>query len=141
MALVFLFEFVDLVIDFVERAHLVEGESDDAALLGDGLQDALTNPPHGIRDELESARLIEFLGSLDQADVTFVDEVGKCESLMLILLGYRYDKSQVGGDELILGSFAIGTALLYFLCQFNFFINGNQWCTTNFNEVFVQSFA
>ena len=73
MALVFLFDFIDLVIDFVERAHLVEGESDDAALLGDGLQDALTNPPHGIRDELESARLIEFLGSLDQADVTLVN--------------------------------------------------------------------
>ena len=60
---------------------------------------------------------------------------------MLILFCHGHNETQVGGDELILGSFAIGTALLYFLCQFNFFINGNQWCTTNFNEVFVQSFA
>ena len=47
-ALVLLLELGYLVLDFRQRANLVEGQAHDAALLGDGLQDALTNPPHGV---------------------------------------------------------------------------------------------
>ena len=71
-----LFELVEYFVDLVDRANLIEGQPDDTALLGDGLQDALTNPPDGVGDKLETSRLVELLGSLDEPHVTLVDEVG-----------------------------------------------------------------
>ena len=52
---------------------LVQRQAHDAALLCDGLQDALANPPYGIGDKFESARFVEFLSSLYKSQVTFVD--------------------------------------------------------------------
>ena len=56
----------------VERTHLVQRESHDAALLCYCLKDALADPPHGVGDELEASGLIEFLCGLDESDVAFV---------------------------------------------------------------------
>ena len=88
VTLVLLLEFVDFVINLAQRTYLVQRQSDDTALLGNGLQDGLANPPYGIADELETACLVEFLCGLDQADVTLVNQVGQCQPLVLILFGY-----------------------------------------------------
>ena len=48
VTLVLLLKLVDLVVNLVERAYLVEGQTHNAALLGNGLQDALANPPHSV---------------------------------------------------------------------------------------------
>src|SRR5574344_1088927 len=141
MTLVLLLKLVDLVVDLVERTHLVERQAHDAALLGYGLQDALANPPHGIADKLESSCLVEFLGSLDKTDVTLVNQISKSESLMLILLCHRNDESQVGCHQLVLGSLALRTTLAYLLCQLNLLVNGDKRCTTDFHKILVQSFA
>ena len=52
--------------DLIERPHLVERETDDTGVLGDGLEDRLTDPPHSVGDELEASRLVEFLRRLNQ---------------------------------------------------------------------------
>src|SRR5574344_230533 len=141
MTLVLLLKLVNLVVDLVERPHLIERQAHDAALLCNGLQDALANPPYCIGYKLESTCLVEFLGSLDKPDVTLVNQISKSESLVLILLCYRHDESQVGCHQLVLGSLALRTSLAYLLCQLNLLVDGDKRCTTDFHKILVQSFA
>ena len=72
---VFLFEAVRLAVDAVYGTHLIEGQPDDTALLGNSLQNALPNPPHGIGDKLKTTRLVKLLGSFDKSHVALVDKV------------------------------------------------------------------
>ena len=72
-----LLQLANLFLQLVEGSQLVARQAHNAAVLGDGLQDALTNPPHGIADELEATCLVEALGGLDQSHIAFVDEVGQ----------------------------------------------------------------
>ena len=118
-----LLELVDLVANLIQRSNLIQGQAHDTALLGNSLEDGLANPPHGIGDELETACLIKLLGSLDEADVTLVDEVGERQTLMLVLLGHGNDETQIGCHKLVLGTFALWATLSDFLCQFYFLIN------------------
>ena len=73
VALVFLFEAVDFVVDFVQTTYLIERQTNDTTLLSNSLEDALTDPPYGVADELKSTCFIKFLCGLDQADVTLVN--------------------------------------------------------------------
>ena len=137
-ALMNLLEAVDLLIDLAQGTTLVQRQAHDATLLGNSLKDALTNPPYGIGDEFETTSLIKFLSSLYQSDVTFVDQVGQCQTLMLVLLGYRDDKAEVGGYQTFLCSLAIRAALTDGLCQFNLLINGHKGLTTDFHKVLIE---
>ena len=64
-----------LLFDFVDDAHLIQGQTYDTRLVGDGLQDGLAYPPNRVGDELETARFVKTLRRLDQSQVTLVDEV------------------------------------------------------------------
>ena len=69
-ALVFLLKSVDFLVYLVERTHLVQRQSHDAALFCYCLEDALANPPYSIGDEFEAAGLIEaFCKTLDRKSV------------------------------------------------------------------------
>ncbi len=104
-------------VDLRQRTHLVKWQAHHTALFGDGLQDALAYPPHGIADELKPAGLIKFLCSLHQSNVALIDEVGQRQSLMLVLFGHRNDETQVSRDEFVLGTLALLTATPYLLGQ------------------------
>src|SRR5690606_2886229 len=83
------------------RAGAVERDTDDPALLGQRLENGLADPPDRIGYELDPLGLVEFVGSADQAEVALVDEVAKCDALVLVLLGYGDDEAEVGADELV----------------------------------------
>ena len=85
-ALVLLREVGKEAVDFREIIYLIERQVHQTAVLGEGLQDALAYPPHGVGNEFEAARLVELLGGGDQSHVALVDEVDKSEPLPLILL-------------------------------------------------------
>ena len=93
LALEGLLELAEGLIDFIEATYFIEGQAHDTALLGQRLEDRLTDPPNGVRDKFKTARFVEALGGLDEAEVTFVDEVGKAEALVLVLFGYRDDEA------------------------------------------------
>jgi hypothetical protein len=59
----------------VGKTDLVERETNDTGLFCQRLQDALADPPYGIRNELKAARFIETLCSFDQSQVSFIDEI------------------------------------------------------------------
>src|SRR5260370_1356819 len=73
----------------VQRAGAVQRNAHDAGLLGQGLEDRLADPPHGVRDELDPLGLVELVGRADQSQVAFVDEVGERHALVLVLLRDR----------------------------------------------------
>ena len=129
---------VDGLVDLAESATLVQRQTHDTTLLGNGLQDALANPPDGVGNELEATGLVELLGCLDQADVTLVNKVGQRQALMLILLGHTDHEAQVGLNEPLLGSLPFGPSTAHGLGQFNLFIDGNQRRTAYFHKVFIQ---
>src|SRR5690606_21077715 len=89
--------------DLRDGADPVEREPHDAALLGERLEDGLADPPDGVGDELEPARLVEPLRRLDQPVVPLVDDVGQREPLALVLLRDGDDEAEVGADELVEG--------------------------------------
>ena len=133
-----LLELIDFLINLAQSATLVQGQAHNTALLGNGLQNALTNPPYGIRDELKSACLVKLLSCLNQSYITLVDKVGKCQTLMLILLSYRYNKSQIGSNKALLCLLALRTATADCLSQLNLFINSDKGLTTDFYKILVE---
>jgi hypothetical protein len=101
----------------VEGPGAVERHADDAALLGERLQDRLADPPDGVGDELDPLGLVELVGRADQAEVALVDQVRERDALVLVLLGDRDDEAQVGAHErverlLVVGADALGEAHL-----------------------------
>src|SRR5690606_6407189 len=99
------------------------------------LKDSLPDPPHGIRDELEAAGLIEPLCGLDEAVVAFVDQVGKRETLSLILLCDGDDETEVCSSELVE---RLLVALLYASRQVYFFIWREERNLADLLEILIQ---
>ena len=136
--LVLLLEACERLVDLVERTHLIERQTHDARLFGQCLQDRLTDPPHGVRDELETAGLVELLGGLDQTEVAFVDQVREAESLILILFGDGNYETQVGFGQLFEG-FLI--SFLNPLGEFHLLFDRDKLLLADFLQVFVQRSA
>ena len=122
-ALVLLFKLGESLAYLIERANLIERQTYYTALFGQSLKDALTYPPYRITDELETTGLIEFLSSLDKTKVALIDEVRQTESLILILLGYRNDKAEVGSGEFLKSMTTLLATFAYLRSKFNFFFN------------------
>jgi hypothetical protein len=53
----FLLQLRESLVDLVQRSHLVQRQAHNAALLGQCLQNALADPPHGVADEFENPRV------------------------------------------------------------------------------------
>ena len=78
---------------------LIERDANGARLLGERLEHCLTDPPHGVRDELHALVRIELPDRLEQAFVPDGDELAEIESVALILLHVGDDESEVRGDQ------------------------------------------
>ena len=104
-------------------------------LLGDGLEDGLANPPHRIGDELEASCLVKLLGSLDKAQVPLVNQVRQRQALVLVLLGYRYDKTQVGADEFVQCGLL---SLVDALGEFHLLVDRNEFFTADFLKILLE---
>src|SRR5205823_2714895 len=89
-----------------ERVARVHGETDRAAGVGDAARDGLTDPPRGVRRELEALAPIELLDRVHQAEVALLDQVEQRQARSLVLLRDRDDQAEVGLDEGLLCVFA-----------------------------------
>ena len=122
-------------VDFVDRANLVQRESNNSALLCQGLKNGLANPPNRVRDELETTGFVKPLCGLDEPQVAFVDQIRQRQSLVLVLLGHRDHKSEVGFGQLLQCGLV---SCLDLAGEFHLFLRSNQVNTANLLEVFVQ---
>ncbi len=130
-----LFEFGKRLVDFIQRTYFVQGQTYDTALFGQGLQNALANPPNGVGNEFKTARFVETLGCFNQTQVAFVDQVRKAKSLILILFCNRNNKTQVGFGEFFEGYLV---ALLDAFGEVYFFFGGEKIHFTNFLKILFE---
>src|SRR4051812_29467465 len=77
LTLVLLFESHVSFIGLVIRADLILRQAHKSSLLGQRLQDRLTDPPYRIGNKLESLGLIKALCSFDQTEIAFVDQIAE----------------------------------------------------------------
>ena len=88
--------------ELIDRLDHVHGNTDGTGLVGDSARDGLTNPPRGIRGELEALSVVELLDGADETEVAFLDEVEEQHAAADIALRDRHDKTQVRFDKLLL---------------------------------------
>src|SRR5687767_2901488 len=79
----------------------IERHANGAALPRQRRQDRLTNPPHGVRDELHALVGIELPSRRQQTDVSFADEIDQGKAAVLIFLGDGDDETEVALDQLL----------------------------------------
>ena len=91
-------------LDLEHGRDLVARDANDAALLGERIEDALSHPPDGVGNELEAFGVVKPARRLDQAGIGFGHEVLERQPEILVLLGHGDAKPQVGHDELVDGA-------------------------------------
>src|SRR5439155_23767563 len=85
----------------------VDREPDGAAGVGDAACDGLSDPPRGVRRELEALAPVELLDRVHQAEVALLDQVEERQARRLVLLGDRDHQPQVRLHERGLGQLAL----------------------------------
>ena len=98
--------------DAREIGGAVERHANRATLARERREDRLTDPPHGVGDELHALVRIELSRSGEQADVAFTDEIDERQSAVLVFLGDGDDEAQVALHELLERVLITGANLL-----------------------------
>ena len=93
--------------ELVDDLDHVHGDADGAGLVCHGAGDGLADPPGCVGGELEALRVVELLDGADKAEVTFLDEVEEEHAAAGVALGEGDDESQVGFEQVVLGSLAV----------------------------------
>ena len=97
-------------VELVDRLDHVHRNTNRARLIGDRARDGLANPPGGIGRKLVTAAVFEFVDSLHQTDVAFLDQVQELQAAVRVFLRDRNDEAQVGFDHLFLRAAGFGLA-------------------------------
>ena len=61
--------------ELVDSFNHVHGNTNGTRLVGDSTRNSLTNPPRGIRGELEALRVVKLLDGANKAQVAFLDQI------------------------------------------------------------------
>src|SRR5688572_9456313 len=100
-----------------QRVMEMDGDANGTGLVGDRPGDGLTDPPRGVRGELEALAPVELLDGADQAKVALLDEVEEVDAGRVgVATGVGHHEAEVGSEERILGlaAFPLGAAELDF---------------------------
>ena len=79
----------------------VRGQPDGPRLAHDGALDRLPDPPRRIGREAKAALGVELSERVDEAEIAFLDQVGKREPAIRVVLGDADDEPQVTLDQLL----------------------------------------
>ena len=82
----------------------MNGQTDRAALGGDGPGDALADPPVGVGAEAETTGGIELFHGPLQPERSLLDQIQDFHAPLLVLLGHRHHQAQVGLNHVVFGS-------------------------------------
>ncbi len=98
--------------ELVDRLDHVHGNSNGARLVRDRPGDRLANPPRGIRGELISLGVVEFLDRPDETQVALLDQIEEEHSAPDIAFRDRHHEPEIGLDEPLLRPDALPDELL-----------------------------
>ena len=90
----------DKLVDGLNHMHR---NTDGTGLVGDSARDGLTDPPRGVRGELEALLVVELLDGANQTEVALLNQVKEQHAAADIALGDGDDQTQVCADECLLG--------------------------------------
>ena len=90
----------DKLVDGLDHVY---GNTDGTGLVGDSARDGLTDPPRGVRGELEALLVVELLDGADQTEVALLDQIQEQHAATDVALGDGDDQTEVGADERLLG--------------------------------------
>ena len=107
-------------------------DTDGTSLIGYCTGDCLTNPPGCIGTELVTLVVIEFLYSLYETKVAFLNQIKKEHSATDITLGNRNNQTEIGFGQTLLRLYV---TVLHALCQLDFLIGCKECNTTDFLQV------
>src|SRR5437667_2023593 len=79
----------------VDRLHHVNRDTNRARLVGDRASDRLANPPGCICTKLVALRVVEFLDSTNQTDISLLDQIQQAHTTANILFCNTYHQAQV----------------------------------------------
>ena len=116
---------------------MVKRQSDSSTILTDSRRDGLTNPPYGIRYELEAPCVVKTLCRLDKTNVSLRDEVREVHVVLMILIGYRDNEAKVCFYKSLTSLVRILAALSNPLCECHLFIFCCHRITVYFLEIIV----
>src|SRR6266849_8546231 len=86
----------------VDRLDHVHGNADGARLIRDGPGDGLANPPSGVGRKLVAAAPLEFVGTLHESKVAFLDQIKKLQPAIGVLFGDGHNEAKVGLGQFFL---------------------------------------
>src|SRR5215831_220406 len=89
----------------VENFDHMDRDTNRLALLRNGTGNGLTNPPTGVRAELKTPMIIEFVHRTHQTDIALLNEIQEGQPPVDVLLGNAHDQPQIGFDHLFLRLF------------------------------------
>ena len=81
----------------------VDGQANDAPLVGERAGDGLPDPPGRVGRELVAHRVVELLDRADQAEVALLDQVEQRHAGLRVVARDRHHESEVRLDQLPLG--------------------------------------
>ena len=80
----------------------MHGDADGAGLIGDGAGDGLTNPPSSVGGELKTLGVVELFNSLDQTQITLLNQIEELHTTTHVTLGDGDHQTQVGLGQTLL---------------------------------------
>src|SRR5439155_18163219 len=132
----------------VDRLHHMNRDTNRARLVGDRASDSLANPPGCICTKLVALRVVEFLDSTNQADISLLDQVQQAHTTANILFCNTYHQAQVCLSQAALCFITVidvtaiwsslrklGLAAFHALRQTYFFLGRKQRDAANLTEI------
>ncbi len=110
----------------------MDRQTDDADLVRDGAFDGLPDPPGGIGAEFEAPLILELFDGPDEAEVPFLDNVGKGKAPVDVALADGHHEPEVRLDH-VFARFRV--ACLDAFGQGLFLFKGKELRNTDFLQV------
>ena len=100
--------------DLVDGLHHVDRDADGTGLIGDGTGNCLTDPPGGVGRELITFGVVKLFHSLDETQISLLDQVQEQHAAADVALCDGDDQTQVGLCQTLLAVLAVIDGLLEF---------------------------
>ena len=116
----------------IDRLHHMHGDTNRSGLIGNGSCDRLSNPPGSISREFISFTIIKFFHCLNQAHISFLNQIEKEHATSHVSLCNTHYKTQIRFCQPL---FRLCISHFHLLCQINFLFRIQKRHLTNLLQI------